>query len=380
MTSPGEEFFARVRCSGSEFRRAQFSTDRIVDWGHAKQVRQILRQTGLTMVQVSTLTSKRYGKDTPYFIAPTFIYKQKKGITPHICQLAALSEITGYRLADWMKVCGLDPRMIFPIQLKIHTERTTLVTPDQSVVGFGGYLNSRDFSQPQSNKRHLFARIGRRDAVAYPRVFPGSIVRADRYCSSCPVVSACADDRLWLVEHPGGLTCCQIWRVDEQHVILLPNRPPLSASPILLSTEVRILGLVDLEFRPLRATSFDLVCHARNTRSMFAASDLNGKLRLSALLRSSRLRTGLTLRAAHDMTIEVARLLGNGEYGISLGLLSDYEAMNRLPRHVAKIMSLCIIYGIDVWELLAAGGIEVDDSKKTSLFQDSWEPRLLSTA
>ena len=65
-------------------------------------------------------------------------------------------------------------------------------------------------------------------------------------------------------------------------------------------------------------------------------------MRFSDLLRISRGRTGLTFRAAHHLTRAIARILGNPEYGIALGMLSDYEAMGRLPRHIAKILSLCI--------------------------------------
>jgi hypothetical protein len=89
----------------------------------------------------------------------------------------------------------------------------------------------------------------------------------------------------------------------------------------------------------------------------------------SRLLRLSRARTGLTLRAAHQMTRQIAGLLGNRDYSIPLGLLSDYEAMNKLPRHIAKIMSLCIIYGIDFWEMMEAGGSRIDDSDKAHLFR-----------
>jgi hypothetical protein len=320
------------------------------------------------MAKVSALTAKYYGKHTPYFIPPTFLYNQKKGITPHICQLEALSQITGYRLADWMKVCGFDPKIVFPLQFKIHTERTILVTPDYGFADFGHSAVVRHSHRPESNKRHVFAKIGSRDAVVYPRVLPGSIVRADRYCSSSAVDSLSADDRLWLVAHPGGLTCCRIKRVDEQQVILLPSRPPLSAWPLSLSKEVRILGLVDLEFRPTVRTPFELICHAPSTASTPAPSGHHSKTSLSNLLRSSRSCSGMTLRTAHEMTMRVARLLGNREYGIALGLLSDYEVMNILPRHLAKIMSLCIIYGIDLWDLLEAGGIPADDSEKIPLF------------
>src|ERR1700736_3332274 len=99
------------------------------NYGRAGQVKQILRQAGLNMCRVSALTCMRYGKKTPYFIPPTFLYKQKNGITPHICQIVALSQVTAYRFADWMNVCGFDLNLIFALQLKVHTERTAIVTP-----------------------------------------------------------------------------------------------------------------------------------------------------------------------------------------------------------------------------------------------------------
>jgi hypothetical protein len=94
----------------------------------------------------------------------------------------------------------------------------------------------------------------------------------------------------------------------------------------------------------------------------------NPKVSLSTLLRSSRARSGLTLRAAHQKTIQVAQLLRNPEYRIPLGLLSDYEASDRFPRHIAKIISLCVVYGIDFWQLMRAGGSQIDDSDKVPLF------------
>ncbi len=38
--------------------------------------------------------------------------------------------------------------------------------------------------------------------------------------------------------------------------------------------------------------------------------------------------------------------------------------MGRLPRHIAKIISLCIAYCVDMRELLAVAGVHIDDSDK----------------
>jgi hypothetical protein len=336
--------------------------------GRAGQVKQVFERIGLTIAQVSALTGMRYGKKSAYFIPPTFLFRQKQGITPHICQIVALSEVTGYRFIDWMNVCGFDLKLILALQLRIHTERTAIVTPAHTFPANDSTLVAWD-SRPWTKGRYFFAKIGSRDAVVYPRLIPGSIVRADRSYSLRALDDASSRDRLWLVEHSGGLTCCHVKRVGTDHVVLLPNRPPLSSWPLRLSREARILGLVDLELRPREAAQFKPVC-APTKSDLFPTTPHGRSTGFSKLLRVSRSRAGLTLRAAHEMTLRVAGLLENRHYRIALGLLSDYEAMDKLPRHVAKIMSLCIVYGIDPWELIEANGIHINDSNKATLFPE----------
>jgi hypothetical protein len=48
-------------------------------------------------------------------------------------------------------------------------------------------------------------------------------------------------------------------------------------------------------------------------------------------------------------------------------LLSDYEAMDRLPRHIAKIISLCVTYCLDIRQLMETAGVYIDDSRKMPL-------------
>jgi transcriptional regulator with XRE-family HTH domain len=356
----------------SAFHFAEFSTDALAERhpkNRAEQIKQILRQARLTMAQVSAVTGIRYGKKTPYFVPVTFLYKQKRGITPHICQVVALSEVTGYSFANWMGVFGFDLKLILALQLKIHTERTVLVTPGRSVTSCGSSHVDWNAKLQKAHRRYLFARIGNHDAVVYPRLIPGSIVRVDRCYSPRVLDGSSADNPLWLVEHSGGLTCCHVKRVGSQHIILLPNRPPWSAWPLCLSREVQVLGLVDLVLRPRQSMQFDGRCVAKHSAPSTMPLCRNSRVSFSNLLRVSRSRAGLTLRAAHEMTMMVARLLGNRDFGIALGQLSDYEAMDKLPRHVAKIMSLCIVYSIDPWELMNAAGIRLDESQQAARFE-----------
>jgi hypothetical protein len=75
----------------------------------------------------------------------------------------------------------------------------------------------------------------------------------------------------------------------------------------------------------------------------------------------------LTFRAAHHLTLSIARILGSPDYAIGLGALSDYETVCRLPRHMAKILSLCITYSLDIRRLMESAGVNVDDSDKMPL-------------
>lgn len=326
------------------------------------KIKHVLRQLGLTLTDVSVFTGERYGKRSPYFIPITFCYRLKQGITPRLCQLVALSQITGYRFSDWMRICGFDPRLVLGLQLQLDNERTTIINPtyvSRTRDGTPAWFDGVGRPCP----RYVFAKIGARDAVLYPRLVPGTVIRADstywlQLCGSQSI-----ENRIWLVEHAGGITCCYIKRIDDDHIVLLPNLPPLTAWPLQLWREVRILGLVDLEWRPGVPVSFRPMssCRIHDSPRSGLWSDTS-ELSLSRLLRLSRSRAGLTLRAAHEMTTRIAKFLGRREYAIALGLLSDYEAMNRVPRHVAKIVSLCVIYGIDLFQLLESAGICIDDS------------------
>ena len=216
------------------------------------------------------------------------------------------------------------------------------------------------------------------------RLLPGSIVRIDRSFASRwqarPVQSGDqpAINSLWLVDLPDGLTCSAIRWIDDQQIVLLPSRPPWGCWPLRVPTEARIVGMVETQpsaqcammpasaGRTMMPEPFSRTGHRKEERMGF-----------SELLRVSRRRTGLTFRSAHRLSRSMARILGNTDYAIALGLLSDYEVMGRLPRHTAKILSLCVVYCMDVWELLQSAGLYIDDSAKLHLpTADPVSPRL----
>lgn len=332
----------------------------------AFQIKRALREAGLTMAEVSLRTRARFGEKSPYFIPRTFLYKQKAGITPHICQVLALSEVTGYGFAHCMSVCGFDLAMIVMLQLTIPNKRTIIVTPIHNLSvkhSFVCALNATGRGQ----SRYCYAKIGTHDAVVHPQLSPGSIVRADMWFSPHALKDCAAERHLWLVEHPAGLTCCHLKLMDDDEIVLLPNRAPLSPWPLRLGMQARILGLVDREFHDPEVEDPD--CEERPTQpeAFVVSSCLGPRVSFSRFLRAARRRTGLTFREAHTTTMQIAHFLQNERYQIAVGLLSDYEATDKLPRHIEKIVSLCVTYGIDPCELLKVSGVEIGDSHRHSL-------------
>jgi hypothetical protein len=334
----------------------------------ALAIQRVLKREQLTMIEVSARTRMRFGEHSPYFIPPTFLYKQRAGVTPHICQVIAFSEVTRYRLADCMKLCGFNLALILQLQLAIPNERTIMLTPERDMT-LGNLASDQSKSREHPDKsRYCYAKIGTRDAVLYPLVRPGNIIRADRHYSP-ELLKRSSLEHLWLVEHPVGITCCRLKAITNSEVVLLPHIPPLSSWPLQLSTHVRILGLVIGQMQPHEETTVDPLLRVTEPKHRAMSSGANGKTTFSDLLRESRLRTGLTFRRAHQLTLQVAHLLENPDFRISTGLLSDYEAMNKFPRHIAKFITLCVIYGIDPGKLLTAGGIRIQNSGNRPLFK-----------
>jgi len=351
-------------------------------WGdRVESIRNILSQGGHTITQLSAATLRRYGSRSPYFIPATFLHQLRKGVTPHVCQIVALSESTGYRFVDWLRMCGFDLRQIPRLQMRLHLERTVLVTPmEDSLDPFQArpsFVYDRTWSssvgsRPEEwsgRRRYLFAKVGSSDARGCPSLLPGSIVRVDRCYGHRlrDVDHVSRGHLLWLVEQPGGLTCCRVRWIDDRQIVLLPNRPPWGCWPLRLPTEARILGLVDMDLRPLEHVKLQPRAGPMDFEQLLPPHIIEEGIRFSDLLRISRGRAGLTFRAAHRLTRAVAQILESSEYTIALGMLSDYEAMSRLPRHIAKILTLCAVYCMDFRDLMEVAGVHIDDSAKLPL-------------
>jgi hypothetical protein len=357
--------------------------------GTADRVRQILSTKGLTLYRVSQRSAEIFGQSSPYFI-PQHLYFDLAiaGLIPSIHQLMALSRISNYRLCDWMAVFGFRLDDIPRLQVGISWRRTVLL--DTSIYDENQWIPWFAESLPESSfpaiaplgqflkldkprrasellalnkRRFLYAKIGREDVFAFPTLAPGSIARIDvrRKPGLLPVPGQSPNKNIFLVENGSTLNCGHLRGVEKNRILLCSRHFPFTQVELTLGRDARILGLVDAEIRPF---AFQLAAEvaagiptsSNATRAI--AVDFHGGLQ--QLLRMSRIRVGLTFREASALSRSIADTLADQMYFSAAGTLSDYEGFSSPPRHIQKVISLCILYCIDFWTFLRAGGLPLD--------------------
>ena len=323
----------------------------------AERIRRLIVASGLSVSELSRLTRAKYGCESNYFIADTFISTIRKGVSPHLCQVAALSEFTRHPFVNLMRHFGFDLQQLTWLQVKLHGDRTVLVTPHES------------FTWPSwDNTRYLYAKIGQQDGMAFPEIMPGSIVRIDTSQTSVVITSNNGGRRpLYVVDHLGGLSCCYVTALNDSEVVLTPRYLPYPCLQYRLGEQVRILGVVDAELRLLQGIQVPSPALSSNLQRRAPIPAVQGSQKISELLRNSRERAGLRFREARDLTARVAKQLRDDAYGIALGTLSDYEAVELVPRHISKIITLCAAYAIDFRRYLHAAEVNVARPPRVAL-------------
>ena len=369
-----------------------------------ERVKVILNNKGLTLYQVSQWTRRFYGRSAPYFLPHNLYYELELGtFSPSLYQLFALSRISGYRLHDWLRVFGFNPEEIARLQVRLLSKRTVLLdsslddpeswvvwfrnksggTSPQAIAPIGQILDLalprriRAVSQARVSN-FVYAKIGIEDAFAFPELLPGSIVRANTRTGKAmlPTKRFTASESFFLIEHAGGLCCCRLQAVGSNRIMPVSPHLPYAQVELQVPDEARVLGIVDLEIRPLvEPTEPDVPKElARHWRPLpLGAHDA----KLSHLLRHARLRTGLSFRDASAMSRHIARELADSHYFAASGSLSDYEAVETPPRHIHKAITLCVIYGLQFSTFLKSVGLDVEEAGKDPI-PDSLVPRKVS--
>jgi hypothetical protein len=355
----------------------------------ADRVRQILSTRGLTAYQVSRQSAEMFERSSPFYI-PHHLYSDltPASRSPSIHQFVALSRISNYRLCDWLAVFGFHPDDIPRLQSLLRRQRTVVLDssvydenawipwfaeklPPERVPGIAplGYVlrvgpprRARTL-RSLGRKTFLYAKLGDEDRLAFPDLVPGSIVRIDPSHAAERLPEAAGPSReIFLVEHNSVLRCGRLRRSAKDGIVLCSVKFPFSRTELNSDPAFRIYGVVDAEMRPLARSNVSCQApafvKAPSPRELRRTS--SGSPALGELIRLSRLRAGFSFREASALSRRIAETLADEEYFTAVGTLSEYETLTHAPRHVQKIISICILYNIGFWDFLNASGITVD--------------------
>ena len=371
-----------------------------------ERVKAILASKGLTLYQVSQRTRSLYGRSSPCFLPHNLYYDLGLGtFSPSLHQLFALSRISDCRFNDWLRVFGFNPEDIARLQVLLRSRRTLLLDsslddPESWVLWFRNkpgnvpapataplrqlldFPVSRRLDSLSKGKKNtfLYAKIGREDAFAFPDLLPGSIVRANTRLAKAifPSLNGKASECFFLIEHANGLCCCRLQALGKNRIMPLSTQLPYAQVELQLHDDVKILGLVDFEIRPLLELEQPDVPKelAEYWRPPRLAPE---KAKLSHLLRSTRLKMGLSFRDVSAMSRRIAAELGDEQYFAAPGSLSDYEARDTSPRHIHKAITLCVVYGLHFSTFLKSIGLRLEEAGKEPI-PDDFVLRPLPTA
>jgi len=353
----------------------------------ADRVRRILASKNLTLYRVSRQSAELFGRASPYLI-PHHLYSDLGiPLRPSIQQVATLSRISNYRLSDWLAVFGFDLSQIPQVQLSIQRRDTVLL--DSSLYDENAWIHGYEETLPLEQipgitplgcvlrcappvrasvltnvhrDRFLYAKLGEHDLLAFPDLVPGSIVRVDQSrAAERPTVGAGPSGQIFLVEHDSVLRCGRLQRSVKDRLVLCSLKFPFSRIELNLDPAFRIYGVVDGEMRPLAQASAScrllLPGRRRSHRELRGTS--RGAPALGELVRSSRLRAGLSFREASALSRQIAQQLNDALYFTAVGTLSECETRDHPPRHIQKIISICILYSIRFWDFVAASRVAI---------------------
>ena len=94
----------------------------------AERTKSILETQNLTLYQVSQQSEAIFGHSSRYTLPHNLYYDLKLGtFSPSLYQLFALSRISGYRMADWLRVFGFDLEEIPRLQILLTLRQVVCV-------------------------------------------------------------------------------------------------------------------------------------------------------------------------------------------------------------------------------------------------------------
>ena len=358
----------------------------------ADKVQAILASKGLSLYRACQQSIAMYGRSSPHFLPPQSLLRPSQRIIPAQCSSdLCFSRISGYRVADWLRVFGFDLEDITRLQILLPSKRTIVldtsltdpngwmpwvrnrrlvesipsITPLARVVELGP--GRRIASLLSVDRRFVYAKIGGEDAFAFPDLIAGSIVRVNPNITANPSLweNSGIPDRLFLIEHSKGFFCCRL-RIPGRGVIV-PVDNSLSRAQVELHApqEARLWGAVDLEFRPLLRAEEPEV--PKDLARQWKPQILPSHEDFGKLLKGTRKRINLSVREAAAKSRTIADVMKDDRYTTSPSSLSDYELRNTPPRDFHKIITLCSIYGLQFESVMKRMRIDVSEAGTESI-------------
>jgi hypothetical protein len=364
--------------------RAEASTGPSV----ATSVKRIFESKNLTARIVSDASQAIFPGTIAHHLPHDLIRDiESSRFVPKLHQVIALSLVSGYALEDWLKVFGFDLANVRRFQAmlpNLHTiaidsncydpaevvpwiSERDLQAPGEGVTPVGRMV-SFDRTQRASSLLELnaaaftYAKVGREDAFSYPEVLAGSVVRADprRGMGSLPNASK-FDPSLYLVEGPGGYNCCRLKRLKGDIVALGSVEIPCPAVELRLDKDVRVVGRLDVEIRRLFPPEVCTLSDPSPPVARAGPFDSTPRdLPVGQLIKLSRLRAGLTFRAASALTRRIALATADPRYFVAASSLCDYEANIAAAFRIHKVSAICAVYGIEFRRFAHAAGSRAD--------------------
>jgi len=350
----------------------------------ADYLKAVLERRHLTLHSLSQKSASAYGRSSPYYI-PHHLYNDlRRGFfSPSLYQLCALSRLSGYELADWLRVFGFDLEDIPRLQILLPAKRTVLLDssldrpeslipwfrdvsgniPHEGIVPLGQLIAH---SSPRSlesllttgEQHFLYVKIGRHDALAFPTLLPGSIVRVNTSVKERTLIAGenCQSKKIFLIELGKRLWCSRLNFLGKNRIVPISEALPFPTAELSVPDDARIIGSADMEIRRIgRGEQPEVPANRADCWKTEEASRIN--IGLGRLLQRARVRAGLSLREASILSRQIADELGDDRFFAAPGSLSDYEAQDTPPRHVHKVVTLCLLYAVQLSEFLEAAGI-----------------------
>jgi transcriptional regulator with XRE-family HTH domain len=349
----------------------------------ADTVRRLFSARGLSLADLSR-ESQKFGNRLAHIPHSFYSSLQNRSFTASLYQLHSLSRLSGYRLVDWLALFGfsLDDvsrfQMLFPSFRTVELDATVyrpavplphlydlqeadLATPLAPLSQWVALGLPRPIKTLLRNTKNSFRylKIGSHDALAFPDLLPGSVVRVKEGSSILEraAIGKRADRSLFLVLHNRGITCSRLLRANREKIVLCSRQLPYAPIELTAGTEAVVLGRVDLEFRPLATVAKPVVsAQLERYRVPHPLGQTTPPRDVGEFIQRSRRACGISFRDASSRTRVIARQLADRRYYCSPSALSDYETRKSAPRRIHKLISICAVYFASAARLLEVCG------------------------